>query len=146
MRIAAEMLRLGVKGHELAEHLLEKLTISQVSLLKRALSTLSFACDQKVAWVYVTLEDVVQTGASSEDLDGLVNYPRNIEGVEVGMLFKEREHDQIKASFRSGGHVDVAQIAKSMGGGGHARAAGCTLYGKLDDVIDRVVREVEKAL
>ncbi|WP_248926327.1 DHH family phosphoesterase [Paenibacillus hamazuiensis] len=146
MHIAAEMLRLGVKGYELAERLLETITVPQISLLKQALQTLSFAHDQKVAWLHVTMDEVQQFGAASEDMDGLVNYPRNVEGVEVGILFKEREGDQVKVSFRSAGRVDVAQLAKRFGGGGHVRAAGCTVHGKLSEVIKRVVDEVGKTL
>ncbi|TBL77773.1 DHH family phosphoesterase [Paenibacillus thalictri] len=146
MQTAAEMLRLGVKGHELAERLLEKMTVPQISLIKQSLSTLSFAYNQKLAWVSVTLEDAARFGAAGEDMDGLVNYPRNVEGVEVGMLFKERENGQVKISFRSAGSVDVARFAKTMGGGGHVRAAGCTVSGKLGEVIERVVKEMGQAL
>lgn len=145
MQIAADMLQRGVKGHELAEHLLEKLSYPQISLIKSSLSTLSFAHNNQVAWLSVTLSDLEQSGASNEDLDGLVNYPRNVEGVEVGLLFKERE-DIVKVSLRSNGKVDVAQVAKSFGGGGHMRAAGCAVKGTLSEAIERVVKEVGLAL
>ncbi|WP_028550469.1 DHH family phosphoesterase [Paenibacillus sp. UNC451MF] len=145
MRIAADMLQRGVKGHELAEHLLEKLSYPQISLIKSSLSTLSFAHHNQVAWLSVTLSELELSGASNEDLDGLVNYPRNVEGVEVGILFKERE-DIVKVSLRSNGKVDVAQVAKLFGGGGHVRAAGCAVKGTLNEAIERVVREVGLAL
>ncbi|UJF35382.1 DHH family phosphoesterase [Paenibacillus hexagrammi] len=146
MQIGANLLALGVKGSDIAEEVLERLTFSQIVLLQKALSTLSFAYDRKLAWLAVSLEDLAATGASSDDLDGLVNYPRNVEGVEVGMLFKEKDAGTIKVSLRSAGKVDVARVAQSLGGGGHVRASGCTIYGTLDEAIARMVEEVGKEL
>lgn len=144
--IASEMLRYGVNGNELADHLLEKLSFSHVALLKTALSSLAFTDDRRIAWVSVALSDIAEAHASNEDLEGLVNYPRNIEGVEVGLLFKQVEGDRYKVSMRSAGKADVSQIAKAFGGGGHVRAAGCTIDGALKHVVDLVVQAVERAL
>ncbi|WP_426447019.1 DHH family phosphoesterase [Paenibacillus sp. S-38] len=144
--IAADLLGRGVKGHELAERLLETMTYGQVSLLKRSLNTLSFSGDKRIAWLTVTSQDREATGASSDDMDGLVNYARNVEGVEVGMLFKEKEPGVIKVSLRSGGAADVAAIAQTFGGGGHVKAAGCTFRGTMQEAVDAVVREVGKGI
>ncbi|MBP1155961.1 MULTISPECIES: bifunctional oligoribonuclease/PAP phosphatase NrnA [unclassified Paenibacillus] len=146
LQIAADMLARGVQGHELAERLLETMTYGQVSLLKRTLSTLSFAHDNRVAWLHVTLDDLSNTDASSEDMDGLVNYARNVEGVEVGMLFKEKRPGTVKVSLRSSGQADVAAIAKGFGGGGHIKAAGCTINGSIEEAIEQVVKAVGKEL
>lgn len=146
MQIASSLLTLGVQGHAIAEQVLERLTFSQIVLLQRALSTLSFAHSRQLAWICVTLDDLAATGASSEDLDGLVNYPRNVEGVEVGLLFKEKSPGVIKVSLRSAGKVDVAKIAQIIGGGGHVRASGCTIFGTMEDAVARMVQEVGKEL
>jgi phosphoesterase RecJ-like protein len=146
MAIAERMLREGAEGAQLAEQLLEKMTYSQVMLLKEALSTLSFTEDRKAAWVYVTAEMLKTIGASDEDTEGLVNIPRNVDGVEVGLMFKQKEDQTVKVSLRSGGQVNVAQLAKSFGGGGHIRAAGCTVQGTLEEVIQKVVEAVKAAL
>ena len=79
-------------------------------------------------------------------MEGLVNYARNIDGVEVGMLFKVTEDGSVKVSLRSAGSADVAAIAQSFGGGGHVRAAGCRLAGPLQDAMGAVVDTVRKAL
>jgi len=146
MQIGATLLKLGVQGSDIAEQVLERLTYAQTVLLQKALSTLAFAHDRKLAWIAVSLSDLESTGATSEDLDGLVNYPRNIEGVEVGMLFKEKTPGVIKVSLRSAGKVDVAQIAQSLGGGGHVRASGCTVHGTLEEAVASMVQEVGKTL
>ena len=89
---------------------------------------------------------MAETGAAGEDLEGLVNYARNIEGVEVGMLFKVTESGEVKVSLRSAGAADVAAIAQSFGGGGHVRAAGCRVDGPIQDAMATVVDVVRKAL
>ncbi|MGG1520159.1 bifunctional oligoribonuclease/PAP phosphatase NrnA [Paenibacillus oryzisoli] len=146
LQIGASLLTLGVQGSEIAEQVLERMTYPQIVLLQKALSTLSFAYDRRIAWLAVSLDDLALTGASSEDLDGLVNYPRNVEGVEVGMLFKEKAPGVIKVSLRSSGLVDVAAVAQSIGGGGHVRASGCTIYGTLEDAVVKMIQEVGSKL
>ncbi|MCZ8520009.1 MULTISPECIES: DHH family phosphoesterase [Paenibacillus] len=144
--IAADLLGRGVQGHELAERLLETMTYGQVSLLKQSLNTLRFSHQNRIAWLSVSLQDRESTGASSEDMDGLVNYARNVEGVEVGMLFKEKQPGVIKVSLRSGGTADVAAIAQTFGGGGHVKAAGCTFHGTMDEAVAAIVSEVGKGI
>lgn len=146
MRIAAEMLAYGVNGNELADRLLERMTYSQVAILRKALATLSFTADKRIAWLNVSLDDIRETGATNEDMDDLVNYPRNIEGVEVGLLFKQVDAAKFKISLRSAGKVDVSRIARSFGGGGHARASGCSVAGNLAEAVEKIVKEVELAL
>ncbi|MBC7325518.1 MAG: bifunctional oligoribonuclease/PAP phosphatase NrnA, partial [Moorella sp. (in: Bacteria)] len=76
----------------------------------------------------------------------LVNYPRSIAGVEVGLLFRELPDGQVKVSLRSKKIVDVNRVAALFGGGGHRRAAGCTVKGELDTVVARVVAATGEAL
>jgi len=146
MAIAERMLRHGAEGATLAEQLLEKMSFPQVMLLKEALATLSFTEDRKVAWVSVSRELLSSVGAADEDTEGLVNIPRNIEGVEVGILFKEKEPGEVKVSLRSAGRVDVAALAKSLGGGGHVRAAGLTVRGTVQEAERLVVEAVSRKL
>jgi len=146
MQIASDLLSYGVNGPEIAETLLEEMTLPQMKILVEALKTLSLSEDGKIAWVYVTPEQMESCGAVSEDLEGIVNYPRNIQGVEVGILFKSMKSGMVKASMRSAGRVDVAALAQTFGGGGHVRAAGCSIEGSLQDIIPRVVEQVKLKL
>jgi phosphoesterase RecJ-like protein len=146
LKAAAELITFGVEGHKLASTVLETVTYAHINLLKRALASLSFAKDRKISWMTVTAEDIRETGASPDDLDGLIQYPRNIEGVEVGILFKQLDDGAVKVGFRSAGKVNVAAVAQSFGGGGHLLASGCTMRGPLEQVIRRVVEKVGQAL
>lgn len=146
MHKAAALLMHGVDGHWIADHLLERMTMPQLKLLQLGLSRLTFSDDAKIGWLYIEANDLAKTGAAPEDLEGLVNYARNVDGVEVGILFKELMNGQVKVSLRSAGMADVAAIAQSFGGGGHVRAAGCRHDGPLTQSIEQIVEAVRKAL
>jgi phosphoesterase RecJ-like protein len=146
MAMASRLLEAGVNGPELAELLLERMTLGQLRIIQRGLSRLSFSPDQRISWLWVNSEDMEESGATNDDLEGLVNYPRNIEGIEVGLLFKQNGQESVKVSLRSAGRVNVAAVAQHFGGGGHVRAAGCRLTDSLSEVIRQVVDVVQKAL
>lgn len=146
MEVASRMLAEEVTGHWIANHLLERMTKPQLLLLQRGLSRLTFSEDSRIAWLYIASADMAETGAIGEDLEGLVNYALNVEGVEVGILFKETLNGEVKVSLRSAGRVDVAAISQSFGGGGHVRAAGCRLLQGLEPAIAAVVQAVREAL
>lgn len=146
MAAVSELLELGVNGPMLAETLLEEMTLGQVKVLNRALSTLQLSPNGDIAWVSITPQDMLDCEAANEDLEGIVNYPRNIRGVEVGILFKVIHERAVKASFRSAGKVDVAALAQVFGGGGHTRAAGARIDTTLEEAIPMVLQEVRRHL
>ncbi len=146
MQIASRLLTYGVKPGEIADRCLESITMEHVQLLRRALQSLTLSHNQMVASMRVSHQDLIETNATSEDVSGLVNYTRNIEGVEVGMLLTETQPNVIKVGLRSRSFVDVARIAKSVGGGGHARAAGCTLQGKIEDIEQSLLSKIKEVL
>lgn len=146
MDIASQLLALGVSGNDLADHLLEKMTMAKLKLLQIALNRLTFTDNLEIGWVFIGKDDLRNTGAVPEDLEGIVNYALNVDGVEVGILFKEAEDGSVKASLRSAGKANVAAIAQLFGGGGHVRAAGCRLEGSREDSVSELVDAVRKAL
>ena len=78
--------------------------------------------DGKIAWVVVTPDDMVACGAANEDLEGVVNYPRNIQGVEVGIFFKVINENAVKVSLRSAGKIDVAALRRPLAEAGISRS------------------------
>jgi phosphoesterase RecJ-like protein len=79
----------------------------------------------------------------AEHTDGFINYPRSICGVEVALFFRETGSRQFKIGFRSKGRVNVGQIARELGGGGHHNAAGATLEGSLEEIQRTVFSRLE---
>ncbi|WP_434751650.1 DHH family phosphoesterase [Paenibacillus amylolyticus] len=142
MATASRLLEHGVDGPYLAQSLLEEMTFPQVRILNKALSSLQMSEDGKVAWVVITPEDMQACEAVNEDLEGIVNYTRNIRGVEVGIFFKVINENATKVSMRSAGKVDVAALAQTFGGGGHVLAVGCRMEGKLDEIVEKVLKQV----
>ena len=84
--------------------------------------------------------------ATVDDLEGFVDVPRDIAGVDVAVLFRTTVDGRIKVSLRSVSPVDVNVIATELGGGGHVRAAAAVVGGGLDEVVGRVVRRVVEGL
>ena len=103
---------------------------SKLLLLGAALNNLHR--EGRLAWLWVTHNDIVRTCAAEEDCEGIVNYALSIAGVEAAVFLRELPERGIRLSLRSKGKVNVAAIAEQLGGGGHENAAGCTLEGPLD--------------
>jgi len=133
MRYAAELIECGVKPHFVSEQL-EAKPLSSIAALTKILETLELHYDGKIASITV-LPDFLD---SSDTTEGFINYPRIIEGVEVAIMFKLTDKDTCRVSFRSK-QTDVSQLALGFGGGGHARAAGCTVTGSLNEIKEKVI-------
>lgn len=145
-RVAGEMIALGVNPWEAAAGLYENQPELRLRLLARALETLTLSACGRYGSVSVTTEMLAATGARAEHTDGFVNFPRSISGVEVGLLFRQIGPEQFKVGFRSKGRIDVGEISREFGGGGHHNAGGAQLEGALDAVRRRVFQRVDELL
>ncbi|MDQ0337306.1 phosphoesterase RecJ-like protein [Caldalkalibacillus uzonensis] len=146
LEMAADLLTYNLRPAKIAQYALETITTGHIKILKQALDTLTFAYEQQVALMSVSLEAIHQTGVDRDDIDGLVGYPSNIAGVKVGILLKEVEQGQVKVSLRSRDTVNVAEIAQVFGGGGHAKAAGFTYRGTLAEAKQALLAKLEEVL
>jgi phosphoesterase RecJ-like protein len=117
---------------------------SQQLLLGAALGNLQR--DGGMAWLWVTHQDMVRTGAAEEDCLGIVNHAVSISGVEVAAFLRELPEGRIQLSLRSKGRVNVAAIAEQMGGGGHITAAGCTLEGPLTRALSEILARLRPSV
>jgi len=134
LRIAAELLEAGVDPEEIYLEVYARAPEGRPRLFAEALQTLVVEPEVGLAWVTVPPGAIERLGVSSDDLDGVVEFPRSIEGVRMALLFREVSQGRIKVSLRSVGDVDVAAFAKPFGGGGHTKAAGLALHGSLAEV------------
>lgn len=143
---AARLLDAGIDVSGISSRLFETMTGSKFALLRAVLRNTEVDASGRYAFTTITLKEMEEAGANPEDLDGLVNYTRNIEGVDVGMLLREVDGGSVKVSMRSGADFNSAKVLQLFGGGGHAAAAGATLEGPLDRARGRILNEVRRAL
>lgn len=144
--MAKDLLLRGAKKDTIIQNVFQSNPYNYYKLLGEALNTLDIV-DEKIASIMITKEMLKRNIISFNDVDGITSYTRDINGVEVGILLKEKKENEIKVSLRSKTYVDVSKIAQSFGGGGHIRAAGCTIYSNIEDakkqLVDAVVKVVQ---
>ena len=146
LRAAADLLECGIDPEAVYVELYSKAPEGRVRLMAEALQTLVVEHEVGIAWVTIPPGALERYGVDPDDLDGVVEYARSIDGVRLGMLFREIAGGRIKISFRSIGGVDVAKLAGQFQGGGHAKAAGASLPGALADVQATVLAAARKYL
>jgi phosphoesterase RecJ-like protein len=144
LRIASKLIEAGANTWEITKEVYENIPLKCLRLLTLTLSTLEKK--GKIAWITVTQHMFKKTNTSAQDTENFADYPRTIKGVEVGVFFREEGKNLYKASLRSKGMVNVADIAKTFGGGGHANAAGCKLNGSLPEIKKKILKAVRKAI
>jgi len=135
--LAAELVRHGARSALIAKDVYFSHPTSKMLLLGAALSNLRR--EGRLAWMWVTHEDMVRTNAAEEDCEGLVNYAIAIAGVDVAIFLRELSNHRVRLSIRSKGDVNVARIAERFGGGGHQHASGCTIDGPLPDAAEMIL-------
>jgi phosphoesterase RecJ-like protein len=140
LRVAADLLEKGVDNEQIYLEVYARAPEGRPRLFAEALQTLVVEQEYGLAWVTVPPGAIERLGVSSDDLDGVVEFPRSIEGVRMALLFREISQGRVKVSLRSVGDVDVASFAKAYGGGGHTKAAGLSLTGSLAEVQAKVLR------
>ena len=113
--------------------------LRRLRLLREVLGTLELDPGGRVAWANVPLAAYQALGADGEDLEGLVDFPRSVRGVEVGILLRELPDGMTKISLRSTGSVDVNALARAFGGGGHQKASGALVRLPLGPATEAVV-------
>jgi phosphoesterase RecJ-like protein len=138
LAIASRLVQQGASPAGIAEALYEERPFPYFILLGHVLSSISLDPSGRLAWSVLPGELIASQAIHPADLDGFVHYLRMIKGVEIAILFQGTLEGEVKVSLRSRKTVNVADLAAKLGGGGHPRAAGCTLSGSLDEIIPKV--------
>ena len=146
MEIAGKLMEKGFDFNELLDQTFFQKTYLQNQILGRALLESMLLMDGKCIISALRKKDLDFYGVTSEDLDGIVSQLRNTTGVEVAIFLYETAIQEFKVSLRSNGKVDVSRVASYFGGGGHVRAAGCTMQGSVYDVLNNLTLHIEKQL
>lgn len=145
-RIAAEMIDSGANSGEINRIMFETKSKAYVKLEKMAMDTLELYFQDTCAIITLTQAMYRTSGLPDNESEGIAALPRQIEGVLVGVTLREREPGVYKASVRTHAPVDASLICRQMGGGGHARAAGCQIKGTLENAKKLILLNIQKAL
>ncbi|MBK7539500.1 MAG: hypothetical protein IPI49_29910 [Myxococcales bacterium] len=146
LRIASELVTAGVTPTAIAAGLEERPSVGKVRLLGAVLATLELHCASRVGLLVVTPDMIDNSGASWDDVEGMVNWARNVEGVHVGVMLTTGKGGGVRVSMRSRtDRIDVGRVCMQLGGGGHPGAGGCHLETDLESSKRRVVTALEMA-
>lgn len=146
MEIAGILMEKGIPFSEDIDKCYYERTYTQTQLLGRTLLTSMRLMDGKCIVATITRRMMEFYEAKTEDVDGIIDQLRITKGVEVAILLHELDHQEFKVSMRSNRLVDVSKIAAYFGGGGHVRAAGCTMRGTIYDVCNNLTEHIEMQL
>lgn len=142
-KMASRLIDVGCHKDLIIEHIYQSYSHNRMRLLADVLSTLEIK--ENVGILTLQKEMLERNGVHYNDTDGIVDYARDLKNVEVGILLKEKEEELIKVSFRSKSDLyDVNMIASSFNGGGHKRAAGCTIKATLEEASKMIEEAIEK--
>lgn len=145
-QIAAALYDSGMNHNEVSIQIYENISVGKINLDNMIMNTLDIFAGGKGAIAYVTQNMLDKTGTGMDETEGIVSGLRCIKDVEVSVFLKEYAADEIKVSMRAKTYADVARIAVEFGGGGHTKAAGCTIYRPLEEVITVIKDRIEKQL
>ncbi len=146
-RNAAELIEYGVDAQLVCNMVYRRQTMQQLLLFRRALDSLSTNGDGTISWIMLKRRDFEETGTSALLTQEFVETPRSINGVRIGIFFREMEEPgKVKVSMRSNGSLDLNRFAMAYGGGGHAAAAGITLKSTIGDAVSLIVPALEVEL
>ena len=121
-------------------------TRAKVKMERMIYKTMEFYAGGKCALIFTTLAMCEAMGAGDDEMEGLANIPRRIEGVKMGITMREKEGGVVKVSVRTNDGIDAAKFCQQFGGGGHPAASGCSIEGDLDSVKKTLIDAAEEYL
>lgn len=144
-RTAAMLLEKGVDVGKISKEIFDTKSFEYLNAYKQGIDKLEIFSDGKIAMLTITDAEFAEMGVDEVMIDGIVNLPRTVEGVEVGIYIRQRG-EEFKVSLRSNGEVDVSKIAEAFDGGGHKKASGFLVKEPLDKAKKDIISEIEKQL
>lgn len=146
---AAELLKYDIDVYRTYIHLFGNISRSGARLYSEIVRNLNFSDDGRVAWFVITRKMLGDNGAGDMDTEGITDFIRMINGVEVAIMFKERPDGSTRINFRSKGIVVTNDIARQFGGGGHVHASGIVSDEKVENIcpviVEAMTQKVKKS-
>ena len=143
--LVAGLLNKGINVSKIYKKVLQTKTRANFELRKIAANRLEFFEDGKIAFTYITKEDEESVNAENGDHEGIVEIGRDIEGVEVSVFLRQTDKG-CRVSMRSNEYVNVSDVCLLLGGGGHMRAAGCSMQCTIEQAKDKILRQLKSVI
>ena len=141
--MAADLIARGAKKQEVIENIYQKNSYGYYRILGECLKNLEIV-DSKICIAIVTKEMLERYDLDYGDIDSIIPYTRDIDGVELGIFIKQKEINEIKVSLRSKSYIDCTELAAIFDGGGHVRASGCTFRDKSIEEVRKLILDEAK--
>ncbi|PKN77439.1 MAG: DHH family phosphoesterase [Deltaproteobacteria bacterium HGW-Deltaproteobacteria-10] len=141
---AATLVEKGADPQWISENIYESDPPAKLKLLAKTMETLSLDLKMKVGSLVVTHKMLQEAGASMEHLEGFVDIPRAVQGIEISVLYSQLNGNSFKLSLRSKGQVNVEKVAKKFGGGGHVNAAACRIEGDIESIKNKIMEAIKE--
>lgn len=147
LHVAGDLVRAGANVSRVGEQLCRSQSRSDFELLRRVYDHTTLTPGGRIAYSFVTLQDVAESGCTADDIDDQVSVPRALKGVRMALLFSEAQPGVIRVNLRGEGATTVVEVAQHFGGGGHRQSAGVRLRGRaMEEAIGEVLAAAEEHL
>jgi phosphoesterase RecJ-like protein len=144
--ICRQALEAGVDPVFVARSVFDSNNIGRLRLFGAVLGSVELEANGRLAVIYLDRAMARAAGGTYDDTEGLINLPLTVKEIQAVVFFKEWEPKEYRVSMRSKGTIDVGEVAKRFGGGGHKNASGCTVYGTLDEARQQILQPVVEAI
>lgn len=144
--IASNLIKYGANKENININIYQNRSLERTQLFIKSLTSLDLYFDNQVAIIKVTQDMLKETATTMEDTEGIISFVRDIGPVEVAVLMKEINSEETKVSMRSKKFVDVAKLTSVFNGGGHKKAAGCTINKPIIEVDKLLLNEIKKVI
>jgi phosphoesterase RecJ-like protein len=145
--VAGKLVERGADLSRICNQVYQSYPLSRVQLLRHVYNNFRLVHDNRIAYFWLKKSDYTRTGAGADDSEGLIDHIRDIEPVVVACMFEEIDAELTRVSLRSkSSQVNVNEVAKLFGGGGHPAAAGARVPGKPSSVQRHVIFALKTAL
>lgn len=145
-QICSRLLEFGVEPVKVYTKIYENNSAQDIALAAQIISKISFAANNRIAWLAINQSSLKQIQGKHEVFDKLLDFARSIGTVKVVLIFSQVNKGLIKLNLRSKSPVDVQKVARAFGGGGHKFASGCKFKGTLKQAKQALLKRVKQAL
>lgn len=146
MQAAGELMSYDIPYTKIYNALFDSRTFSEMKIMGRAFDKAESCFDGRVVCSSITMKDIEECHGNSKELDAIINYLKGVNDTKIACFLYEKKEMDVKVSFRGNDGYDVCALAQKFGGGGHVKAAGCTIGAPIAQAREMVFTEIEKML